>query len=89
NADTVHGFEYYWEQLVSFSNAKLYLEYYLYEHRFLWVQAFTTIEFTLGIQSASFVESQNACIKRVLKSSNTSLCDLASIVTVFSAIESL
>ncbi|RIB03604.1 hypothetical protein C2G38_2049134 [Gigaspora rosea] len=43
---------------------------------FSWARAFTTIEFTLGIQSTSFVESQNPCIKRVLESSNTSLCDL-------------
>ncbi|CAG8570081.1 8026_t:CDS:2 [Gigaspora rosea] len=89
NAETSHGFKYYWEQLVSFPNAKLYLERYLYECRFSWARAFTTIEFTLGIQSTSFVESQNPCIKRVLESSNTSLCDLASIVTVFPAIESL
>ncbi|CAG8467433.1 1795_t:CDS:2 [Racocetra persica] len=77
------------EQLVSFPNAKLYLERYLYERRFSWARAFTIIEFTLGIQSTSFVESQNAYIKRVLESSNTLLCDLASIVMVFPAIESL
>ncbi|RIB10969.1 hypothetical protein C2G38_2204690 [Gigaspora rosea] len=37
------------------------------------------MEFTLGIQSTSFVESQNACIKRVLESSNIPLCDLEQI----------
>ncbi|RIB10392.1 hypothetical protein C2G38_2043533 [Gigaspora rosea] len=36
--------------------------------------------FTLGIQSTSFVEGQNACIKRVLENSNTSLCDLGKVL---------
>ncbi|CAG8549326.1 5978_t:CDS:2 [Racocetra persica] len=36
--------------------------------------------FMLGIQSTSFVESQNVCIKRVLKNSNTSLCDLGKVL---------
>ncbi|CAG8539674.1 22044_t:CDS:2, partial [Racocetra persica] len=47
--------------------------------------------FTLGIQSMSFIKSQNACIKRVLESSNTSLCTPSStnIVTIFPTIESL
>ncbi|CAG8846774.1 31367_t:CDS:2, partial [Racocetra persica] len=76
NADTLHGFEYYWGQLISFPNAKLYLEHYLYEYQFLWACAFIAMAFTLGIQSTSFVKSQNACIKRVLESSNTSLCEL-------------
>ncbi|CAG8736387.1 35541_t:CDS:1, partial [Racocetra persica] len=36
--------------------------------------------FTLGIQTTSFVESQNAYIKRVLENSNTSLCDLGKVL---------
>ncbi|RIB30047.1 hypothetical protein C2G38_2286103 [Gigaspora rosea] len=36
--------------------------------------------FTLGIQSTSFVEGQNACIKRVLENSNTSIYNLESLV---------
>ncbi|CAG8766841.1 21724_t:CDS:2, partial [Cetraspora pellucida] len=31
NADTLYGFEYYWNQLMNFSDAKPYLEWYLYE----------------------------------------------------------
>ncbi|CAG8712028.1 15322_t:CDS:2 [Cetraspora pellucida] len=80
NADTLHGFEYYWRQLISFPNARLYLERYLYECQFLWACAFTVTAFTLGIQSMSFVKSQNACIKRVLESSNTSLCELGKVL---------
>ncbi|CAG8770586.1 227_t:CDS:1, partial [Ambispora leptoticha] len=41
---------------------------------------FTATLFTLGIESTSFVESQNACIKRVLESTNTSLCELSQIL---------
>ncbi|CAG8714065.1 35996_t:CDS:1 [Racocetra persica] len=36
--------------------------------------------FTLGIESTSFVESENACIKHLLESSNTSLCDLGKVL---------
>ncbi|CAG8641921.1 23301_t:CDS:2 [Racocetra persica] len=57
NADMVHGFEYYWEQLVSFLNAKLYFERYFYKRRFSWACAFTTIEFMLGIQSMLFIKT--------------------------------
>ncbi|CAG8769067.1 18440_t:CDS:2, partial [Racocetra persica] len=64
------------EQLISFPNARLYLEHYLYEYQFSWACAFTATAFTLGIQSTSFVKSQNVYIKRVLESSNTSLCEL-------------
>ncbi|CAG8722805.1 22993_t:CDS:1, partial [Gigaspora rosea] len=35
--------------------------------------------FTLGIESISFVESQNACIKHAIESSNTSLYELGNI----------
>ncbi|CAG8807363.1 12730_t:CDS:2, partial [Racocetra persica] len=35
---------------------------------------------TLGIQSTSFVKSQNACIKQVLENSNTSLYDLGNVL---------
>ncbi|CAG8630709.1 8650_t:CDS:1 [Cetraspora pellucida] len=80
NADTLHGFEYYWGQFISFPNARLYLECYLYKCRFSWACAFTVTAFTLGIQSTSFVESQNACIKRVLESSNTSLYELGKVL---------
>ncbi|CAG8839051.1 16143_t:CDS:2, partial [Racocetra persica] len=34
NADTLHGFEYYWGQLISFPNTRLYFERYLYERWF-------------------------------------------------------
>ncbi|CAG8842285.1 6152_t:CDS:2, partial [Racocetra persica] len=81
-----------------FPNTRLYLECYLYEYQFSWACAFTVTVFTLGIQSTSFVKSQNACIKRVLESSNTSLYELewkrdtpssTNVVTIFSTIESL
>src|SRR6185437_9908445 len=73
NADTPQVFEYHWNQLIGFFDAKLYLERQLYNRRFSWARAFTAMTFTLGIQTTSFVESQNACIKRVLENSNTSL----------------
>ncbi|CAG8764473.1 7382_t:CDS:2, partial [Racocetra persica] len=41
---------------------------------------FTTMLFTLGIESTSFVESQNACIKHVLENNNTSLCELGKVI---------
>ncbi|CAG8814538.1 31471_t:CDS:2, partial [Racocetra persica] len=63
-----------------FFAAKLYLEHHLYNRCFSWVRAFTAMIFTLGIQTTSFVESQNACIKRVLENSNTSLCDLGKVL---------
>ncbi|CAG8660208.1 14945_t:CDS:2 [Dentiscutata erythropus] len=72
----LHGFEYYWNQLLDFPNAKPYLECYLYKRRHSWAHAFTIMAFILGIQSTSFVKSQNVCIKQVLKNSNMSLCDL-------------
>ncbi|CAG8543433.1 3828_t:CDS:2 [Gigaspora rosea] len=62
------------------SNAKPYLEHRLYKRRFAWARAFSTLAFTLGIQSTSFVESQNSCIKRVISNSNISLCDIGKIL---------
>ncbi|CAG8741786.1 28159_t:CDS:2, partial [Racocetra persica] len=64
------------DNTVGFFAAKLFLECHLYNRRFSWACAFTTMIFTLSIQITSFVESQNACIKRVLENSNTSLYDL-------------
>ncbi|CAG8800538.1 33009_t:CDS:2, partial [Racocetra persica] len=43
-------------------------------------RGFITILFTLGIESTSFVESQNACLKRIIKSSNTSLYELRKVL---------
>ncbi|CAG8781095.1 30814_t:CDS:2, partial [Racocetra persica] len=93
-SNTPHVFEYYWNQLIGFSATKLYLECHLYNRRFLWVRAFTAMIFILGIQITSFVESQNACINRVLENSNTLLCDLdvpsmTNATTIFLSIESL
>ncbi|CAG8651370.1 3725_t:CDS:2 [Racocetra persica] len=42
--------------------------------------AIDALTFTLGIQSNSFVESQNLCIKHVINNSNISLCDIGKIL---------
>ncbi|CAG8547072.1 20483_t:CDS:2 [Cetraspora pellucida] len=81
NSDTPESFDYYWNEMISkYPLVKQYLERYLYERRKSWARGFTATLFTLGIESTSFVESQNACIKRVLESSNTSLCELGKIL---------
>ncbi|RIB07737.1 hypothetical protein C2G38_2213522 [Gigaspora rosea] len=67
NGNTPEIFNYYWKR-------------YLYERRKSWAREFMPTLFTLGIESTSFVESKNVCIKRVLESSNTSLCDLAKVL---------
>ncbi|CAG8823118.1 7887_t:CDS:2, partial [Racocetra persica] len=68
------------DNTMGFSATKLYLEHHLYNRRFSWACAFTAIIFTLGIQTTSFVESQNTCIKQVLKNSNTSLCNFGKVL---------
>ncbi|CAG8500437.1 5515_t:CDS:2 [Racocetra persica] len=47
------------------------------------------MEFTLGIQSTSFIESQNVCIKRILESGNTLLANEKSLyyIASYSTIE--
>ncbi|CAG8596150.1 17241_t:CDS:2 [Dentiscutata erythropus] len=67
NGNTPEIFNHYWKR-------------YLYERRRSWARGFMPTLFTLGIESTSFVESENACIKCVLESSNTSLCDLAKVL---------
>ncbi|CAG8576463.1 16725_t:CDS:2 [Cetraspora pellucida] len=81
NSDTPESFDYYWNKMISkYLLAKQYLERYLYERRKSWAREFIATLFTLEIESTSFVESQNACIKRVLESSNMSLCELSKIL---------
>ncbi|CAG8792286.1 6708_t:CDS:2, partial [Dentiscutata erythropus] len=63
-----------------YSIAKQYLKHQLYKRRSSWACAFSALVFTLGIQSISFVESQNSYIKRVINNSNISLCDIGKIL---------
>ncbi|CAG8751276.1 13747_t:CDS:2, partial [Racocetra persica] len=53
---------------------------HLYNRRKSWARGFTTTLFTLGIESTSFVESQNACLKHIIESSNTSLYELGKVL---------
>lgn len=77
NADTLELFYHYWEELITkYPSANQYLQKQLYERHRSWAHGFVTTLFTLGIESTSFVESQNAGIKRVIESSNTSLSEL-------------
>ncbi|CAG8811945.1 3090_t:CDS:2 [Cetraspora pellucida] len=81
NAETPDAFNYYWREMVTnYPTASEYLERQLYERRKAWARGFTTMLFTLGIESTSFVESQNACIKCVLENNNTSLCELGKVM---------
>ncbi|RIB04851.1 hypothetical protein C2G38_2221244 [Gigaspora rosea] len=77
NAETPDTFNYYWREMVTnYPTALEYLKRQLYKQCKAWARGFTTMLFTLGIESTSFVESQNACIKCVFENSNTSLCEL-------------
>ncbi|CAG8461234.1 14640_t:CDS:2 [Gigaspora rosea] len=81
NSDIPKMFNRYWEKIIiNYPAASQYLENHLYERRRAWACGFLTTLFTLGIESTSFIESQNACIKRILENSNTSLCELGKVV---------
>ncbi|CAG8798004.1 7784_t:CDS:2, partial [Dentiscutata erythropus] len=78
NSNTPDLFKHYWNELITnYSAARQYLQMQLYERRRSWACGFTTTLFILGIETTSFVESQNICIKYIVKSSNTSLCELS------------
>ncbi|CAG8725123.1 23706_t:CDS:2 [Cetraspora pellucida] len=81
NADTPDVFYHYWEEMTNnYPTACTYLQNHLYNRRKSWARRFTTTLFTLGIESTSFVESQNACLKHIIESSNTSLYELGKVL---------
>ncbi|CAB4403820.1 unnamed protein product [Rhizophagus irregularis] len=59
----------------NFPAAKEYLEI-LYNTKTYWAHCYISFKFTGGMIASSRVESVNACLKRLIYSSNTSLCDL-------------
>ncbi|RIB23006.1 hypothetical protein C2G38_2172475 [Gigaspora rosea] len=81
NADTPDVFNHYWNEMINnYLTACTYLQNQLYDRCRLWARVFTTTLFTLGIESTSFVESQNAGLKRIIESSNMSLYELGKVL---------
>ncbi|RGB21499.1 hypothetical protein C1646_777861 [Rhizophagus diaphanus] len=64
------------EKLIEdYPKAKNYLKY-LYKTKSYWAHCYTKYQFTGGIIASSRVKSVNACLKRLLNNSNTSLYNL-------------